>query len=86
MSPVYNTKLRRDTDQSITEYILNAISDEIGTPPMEFSEVLYDAVDPDALDSLLEPREHEVSIEFTYLGYRIVVSSSGDVRLHEVNE
>ncbi|SIR65578.1 HalOD1 output domain-containing protein [Natronorubrum thiooxidans] len=39
---------------------------------------LYDAIDPDALDSLCTPDACVSSLEFEYEGYTVVVEQSGD--------
>ena len=58
--------------------------DSMDLPP------LYDSIDPEALDSLLEQRDghvtdETVSIEFTYNGYTVVVDSAGSIDVSETN-
>lgn len=52
---------------------------------------LYEVIDPDALDGLIEtsaPNDPALQIEFTYHGYDVTVTSDGEVHLtsEEVTE
>ena len=60
-----------------------------GVDPTELPP-LYDSIDPEALDSLLEKRadhstDEAVSIEFTYGEYSIVVDSTGAIDVTGTN-
>jgi len=58
-----------------------------GVDPVELERPLYDAVDVDALEALVESAgrgpQSEVEITFTYYGYDVVVDETGDVTLTE---
>lgn len=72
----------RPTPASPPSYrVLEAIADREGTDPLEFDELLAEALDPDALDGLFRPGQTAGRVEFPYLGYRVVVHADGSVDL-----
>lgn len=68
-------------DLDLTTTIVAAVSEVAGTDPLEGSEVLYDCVDPDALDRLFRDREETASavnrVEFDLRGCRVEVRADG---------
>lgn len=52
---------------------------------MNLSVPLYDSIDPEALDTIVQrvqnADESSLRIEFTYYGYSIVVSAAGSVQV-----
>ena len=44
---------------------------------------LYESIDTDALESLLESSDGAVSVSFTYQGYTVHVDGTGSVRLSD---
>jgi hypothetical protein len=80
------------TAKSLSYNVVVAVAEREGVEPTEIEpptyEALYDAINPEALDSLFAPRENGVhrasgQVEFEYCGYRVVVTSDGDVHLSE---
>lgn len=73
---------------TVSEAVVNAVADEEGVSPIDVSPPLYAVVDPDALDELVssmnrwsdEPRG---GVVFSYAGYEVTVSGSGEVSLEE---
>lgn len=65
--------------KSVTECVLAAIEDARGIEPLEFEQPLFEVIDPDALDALFRHDGSDVSVEFSYLGYDVHVSSDGHV-------
>ena len=63
----------------LSRSVIEAVAAREGVDPTELSEPLARAVDPDALDSLFTRSSGHVM--FTYQGYEVCVSSSGDVSL-----
>ncbi|KZN24599.1 hypothetical protein A4G99_09560 [Haladaptatus sp. R4] len=66
--------------------VVNAIADHEDASPDEIGPRLYDAVDPDALDSLFRPRvDGQVRIGgkavFSYRGYEITYESDGMIHI-----
>jgi len=68
--------------ENASEKIVQAVADREGKRPTELGLPLYEFIDPDALDELLEEEDVEVSLE--YLGYEISAHSSGDVRAEPI--
>ena len=68
-----------------SEAVVERVANCEGVDPTELS-LLYDAIDPDALDSLVSSslqRGSGLEIEFTYHGYRVTVTGEGVVHLDE---
>jgi len=57
--------------------VVEAVSRLKGVAPTELSPQLYQAIDPDALDALLETDSAQIT--FTYAGYRVTVEGNGDI-------
>lgn len=54
------------------------------TEPTELDQPLYEAIDPDALDSLFTPKRDRTArgggeIQFMYCGCSVIVTPNGDV-------
>ena len=64
---------------SLSTRVLETVADKRGCTPIELERPLFDAIDPDALDALFSGDSRSGAVEFSYLGYRIIVSSEGDV-------
>ena len=66
--------------------VISAVAEATGTDPYELSP-LYKAVDPEALDRLLDSRPGtSVSvIRFRYAGYEICVEGCGEVSVFSVD-
>lgn len=67
--------------EGITEAIVNAVADAEDVSPLEL-QPLATVIDPDALDKAIRSG-NAVSVEFTYCGYLVGVSSDGYVTLSE---
>jgi hypothetical protein len=60
--------------------LIEAVAAREGVPPTELEPQLYEAVDPDALETLLSiaaTAESSVTVGFEYAGYDVVVGSDG---------
>lgn len=85
-SPIETTATYQiDGDQTATEAVLDAISEQAGVDVLDLSVPLYDAVDPDALDAFYRAAEGEgsASVSFSYYGYDVEVSGDGELVLDE---
>lgn len=69
---------------SLSRSVIEAVAAREGVAPTELPEPLVQAVDPDALDSIFNDSSGHVL--FTYQGYEVRVSSSGDVSLTNGSE
>ena len=59
--------------------VVEAVAAREGVDPKDLPSPLYESVNPDALDALFRGSPGQVTFE--YLGYRVVVGSSGEVDL-----
>jgi hypothetical protein len=73
-------------DESASEAVIRVLAAAEGVEPTEL-DLLYDFVDPEALDSLLNKSVtsdgQPTVIEFGVLDYRVVVSSDGQITVLE---
>lgn len=64
--------------------VLETVAARENVEPTELEPPLYHSIDPDALNNLFAPRGNgrvraDGEVEFTYYGYEIRVTSTGDV-------
>jgi hypothetical protein len=77
------TMHRPPDEQSASVAVVEAIAAKEGVETTELP-VLYDAIDPDALDQLFAGNSRvRGSIQFTYCGYTVTVTAAGDVALDD---
>lgn len=78
----------RRPEQPCSVAIVTAVADVLGCTPTEMPELLYKAVDADALDRLLmsegESRSTAVSCTFHYCGYTVEVTAKERVMVSVV--
>lgn len=74
-------------ERNPSERIVEAVADAEGVDPLELPP-LYDAVDPDAVDSLFAPQlrvgsvpSHDAAVRFEYHGYVVRVAATGRISL-----
>ncbi|ELY62105.1 HalOD1 output domain-containing protein [Natronolimnohabitans innermongolicus] len=80
------------TTDSLSFEVIAAVAEKEGVDPVEIEppeyDALYDVINPEALDALFADRDDGTSratgrVEFAFSGYRIVVTSDGEVEAHE---
>ena len=68
--------------QTASLAVIETVAAVTGTDPIELPP-LYDAIDPDALNSLFEPHERrtdsDLRVEFSYNGFDLVVREGPEV-------
>lgn len=74
-------------DESPSGAVISAVSAVEGVEPTELG-CLYDRIDPDALDTLLNGPEVSgnsgfLGVEFQYSGYRVTVRNNGSITVIE---
>lgn len=81
--------------ESLSFKVITAVAEREEIDPMELEppeyEALYDVINPEALDSLFEPRQNGTGraagqVTFSFCGYDVDVTSDGEVTLSEQNE
>lgn len=70
-----------DGPDSVTETIVCAVADAEDASPLELRP-LAEVIDADALEALVRGGG-EVSVEFSYHGYRVCVSGGGQITLSD---
>lgn len=63
--------------------VVRAVAAQEGVTPAELDGSLYNAVNPDALDTLFN--DSKGSVTFQFHGYIVTVDSEGDVELAEIS-
>lgn len=74
------------SDATPATKIITAVADREGVDPTELDPPLYEAIDPDALNTLFgnqQSSDYRVDgwLSFTYAGYDITVAGDGTVRV-----
>lgn len=64
-------------DQRVSTAVIEAVSEEEGVDPVDLHDSLYDAIDPDALETLF--RNGTGYVVFEYHGYEVAVDSDQNV-------
>lgn len=59
--------------------IVREVATVDGVDPAELTPPLYEVIDPDALDAMVQTVGSDVTVEFTYRGHAIRVDGSGRV-------
>lgn len=81
-SPVQITAENVHESETVTETVIAAVADAEGVSALEL-EPLAAVIDPDALNALYEDGRQDVSVEFSYHGYRVCLSGAGRVTLRD---
>lgn len=83
---------REDTDgpEPLSAAVIAALAEYKGVDPMELDPPLYEAIDPDALDTLDARRGNDTGSAVTYLafsydGRTVEVTGDGAVRISETS-
>ena len=78
--------------QSLSYEVIAAVAEREGVDPTDIEppeyESLYEAINPEALDSLFAPRSNGTErtrgrVEFTFCDYHVVVTSEGEVEVRD---
>jgi hypothetical protein len=82
LTPSIPVKAEGSLDTRIVRRVAAATNRELRELP-----ILYDTVDPEALDDLLAPgtAAPELSVAFTYAGTRVTVTGSGRVTVARID-
>lgn len=74
-------------ERPITARIVQAVADQTNSPPVDLPP-LYNYIDPDSLESLIESQnpQNRIEIEFSYEEYLVTISSKNDNKRIHVTE
>ncbi|SIR04147.1 hypothetical protein SAMN05421858_1215 [Haladaptatus litoreus] len=86
-----STERESSIDDRPSIRVVNAIAEHEGTTPTEIRPVLYDIIDPDALDSLFSETQlgnsrSDGHVSFEYDGHKVTVYSDGRVEIERLRE
>lgn len=75
------TELHSEADDVVSR-VVTTVAEQEGVEPTAVEPRLYEAVDPEALSTLVEdPPESGVTVGFDYAGYRVTVVADGDLHV-----
>jgi hypothetical protein len=82
---------RSSAEDRLSIRVIDAIAEHEGTTPTEIRPVLYDIIDPDALDSLFSATHRGVAradgnVEFRYGPHEVTVYSDGRIEIEHVRD
>ena len=82
--PVYRARHQPDGTAALSTTVAHAIADCLGIDVTESFAYLHDSIDPDALDTLFQPRYNGGprtggTLSFFVHDYRVRVSSDGEI-------
>ncbi|WP_435063544.1 HalOD1 output domain-containing protein [Halobaculum sp. EA56] len=68
---------RADADRPASERVVERVAAAEGSDPARLEGRLYDAVDADGLDALVDRGSSDLAVEFAFSGYTVVVEDDG---------
>lgn len=68
----------QSAEESVSIAVVDAVAEKVDETPTTLPS-LTGTIDPDALDALFRGNSRHGNVEFDYHGYRVRVSSDGDV-------
>lgn len=77
MNSYQSTTVTADGDQQPSMAVVELVADATGTDPLEL-DPLYNAIDPDVLDTLCTSSGGFSSLEFEYAAHTVVIERSGE--------
>lgn len=72
-----------DSSEEISSRIIEALAAVTHKDPLSMTPTLYEVIDPDALDRLLDT-DQPVEVQFDYDGHAVVAESDGTVSVDGV--
>ena len=84
MSQTVTNASKLEEDRPISETVVKAVAERENVDPLDLDQRLYEAIDPDALDSLFSPAGGVATdrITFTFCGHEVRVDRDGTVSLN----
>lgn len=81
---------RAATNQAVSQEVISAVANVTGSDPTSL-EPLYQVIDPDALDTLLESNgpshnRSPVRISFNYCGCEVEIDKTGEVHVSQTEQ
>lgn len=80
----FNTTIDLAKGESPSEALLRSLAAVIGADKLESEPPLYESIDPDALDQLIESAQpDDIRVSFTHSNRRIVLDGNGNLSIME---
>ena len=80
---VHETQYDAESDRALSTAVVEAVAAAADTDPIDAEFTLYDNVEPDALDSLVDHALRRgrdgIRLEFPIAGYRVVITGDGAI-------
>lgn len=77
----------RDTGTGVSNFFINRVMTALAaaenTEPVRLTPCLFDVVDPDALEQLLQSGDEKTRVTFTYRDYVVEVWGDGTINVTE---
>lgn len=68
-----------------TQVIVEEVAAAEGVDPLELQPPLFEAIDTDALDSLIDSADVHTTLQFTYCEYKVTIDGNCNVDLDPVS-
>lgn len=80
------TILETGSEAPTTTAVIEAIAEHEGVDPLDLDQPLYEVVDPDALDAIIDDGGDgggaaDLTVRFSYNGCRVQVSGDGSIEV-----
>lgn len=72
-----------DDSVEVSHQIIEALATVVDSDPLSMTPTLYEVIDPDALDKLLDS-DRKVEVQFEYNGHTVVADSDGNISVDGV--
>lgn len=71
--------------ETTSERVCETVAETTGRDVLDLPS-LYEVIDPEALDRVVESTDGSVCLEFSYCGYMVVIDGRDDISLREQSE
>lgn len=68
-----------------TQAVVKQVATASGVDPLELQPPLFETVNPEALNALVDSADPQTTVQFTYCGYEVTVDGTCTVELEEVS-
>lgn len=66
--------------EKISSGVIDAVAEATETDPLDLHPPLFEAIDPDALDTLVASASAPLQIQFEYVGVQVTVEHTGTIQ------
>lgn len=81
----FNTTIEFERGESPSEAVLRSLAAVTGADQLEIEPPLFESIDPDALDQLIEAaRSADICVSFDHSNHRIVLDGTGNLLIEKL--